>query len=124
MIFQTFNRQNKMSPAFNHNFLLHWMPNLCEKTCTECRQEKVNVIKTTNVGSQTDYQSMDARGINLWKYYDKAPIYLSGLAISKLMKLQGFTVISSVYILSAILVMSYINYLIIRELFKRSDRHL
>ena len=75
MIFQTFNRQNKKSAAFNHNFLLHWMPNLCEKVCTECRQEKVNVIEMTNVGSQTDYQSMDARGRNLMKCYDKALIY-------------------------------------------------
>ena len=76
MIFKTFSRQNKMSPAFNHNFLLHWMPNLCgKKTCTECRQENVNVIEITNVGSQTDYQSMGARGRNLRKCYDKALIY-------------------------------------------------
>ena len=84
MIFQTFNRQNKIhvSPAFNHNFLLHWMHNLCEKkTCKECRQEKVNVIEMTNVGSQTDYQLMDARGRNLRKCYDKALIYLSGYAL-------------------------------------------
>ena len=71
MIFQTLNRQNKMSPAFNHNILLHWFPNLWEKTCTECRQEKVNVIEMTNVGSQTDYQSMDARGRNRRKCLTK-----------------------------------------------------
>ena len=56
-------------------------PNLCEKKCSECRQEKVNVIEMTSVGSQTDYQSMVARGRNLRKCYDKALIYLSGLAL-------------------------------------------
>ena len=80
-----FKQTNKISPAFNHYILLHWMPNLCEekKTCHKCRQEKVNVIEMTNVGSQTDYQSMDARGRNLRKCYDKALIYLSGLALVK-----------------------------------------
>ena len=81
MIFQTFNRQNKCHLHLNHNFLMHLMPNLCEKTCKECRQEKVNVIELTNVGFQTDYQSMDARGRNLRKCYDKALIYLSDLAL-------------------------------------------
>ena len=41
-------------------------------------------------------------------------------SISKLMKGQGFTVLSSVCIRSAIFGMSYLNYLIIRVLFKRS----
>ena len=70
-----FNRQNKISPAFNHNFLLHWMPNLCENKCVQIVDRKVNVIEMTNVGSQTDYQSMDARGRNLRKCYDKDLIY-------------------------------------------------
>ena len=77
MIFQTVNRQHKMSPAFKHNGCLMFV----KKMCTEYRQEKVNIIEMTNVGSQTDYQSMAARGRNLRNCYDKALIYLSGLAL-------------------------------------------